>query len=135
MTDSSDYRLYLDSRFEAMQPAQHAYFHEVHDKLDNIEAQTTKTNSRVTKIEEDLIEYRMIKKYPKIAILIITVTVLGTIYGFMKIINKQVSTAVEASTDTLRTEIRLMDGISKETRGGIVKYRDTMGFTDSVKVR
>ena len=134
MTDSSDYRLYLDSRFEAMQTVQHAYFHEVHDKLDNIEAQITKTNSRVTKIEEDMIEYRMVKKYPKIAILIITITVLGTIYGFMKIINTQVSTAVEASTDTLRTEIRLMNGISKTTRNGYVKYND-FGLTDSVKIR
>ena len=134
MPDSIDYRLYLSEKFESMQTVQHAYFNEVHDKLDAIEKQTTKSNNRITKIEDDLTEYRMIKKYPKIAVLIITITVIGTIYGFMRIVNREVNTAVKASTDTLRTEIRLMDGISKTTRNGYVKYND-YGLTDSIKIR
>ena len=135
MPNSTDYRKYLEEKFEGMQKLQHGYFREVHDKLDVIETQTIKTNNRVTKLEDDLTEYRMIKKYPKIAILIITITVVGTIFGFIKITDSQVNTAVEASTDTLRTEIRLNGGISRETRGGYVKYRDAVGFADSVKVR
>jgi len=134
MIDQSDYRLYLAERFEGMQKAQRAYFKEVYDKLDAIQIQTTKSNYRITKIEDDLTEYRMIKKYPKIAIFIITITVIGTIYGFMRIVDREVSTTVGAATDTLRTEIRKMDGISKTTRDGYVKYNDC-GLTDSIKIK
>jgi len=134
MPDKEDYRNYLEEKFKGLQSAQHGYFNEVHDKLDAIEKQTMKTNNRVTKIEDDLVEYRMIKKYPKIAVLIITITVLATIFGFMKIVNREVSTAVEGSTETLRTEIRHMDKVSKTTRDGYVKYND-FGLTDSIKIR
>ena len=134
MPDKEDYRLYLDSKFNGMASHIHSQFINVHDKLDAIEKQTTKTNSRVTKIEDDLVEYRMIKKYPKIAIFIITISVIGAIYGFMRIVDREVSTAVGAATDTLRTEIRNMDGISKTTRNGYVKYND-FGLTDSIKIK
>ena len=134
MPDSNDYRLFLSERFEGFSKLMSAEFINVHEKLDAIEKQTTKSNNRITKIEDDLTEYRMIKKYPKIAVLIITITVIGTIYGFMRIVNREVNTAVKASTDTLRTEIRLMDGISKTTRNGYVKYND-YGLTDSIKIR
>jgi hypothetical protein len=43
MTDSSDYRKYLDSQFSR-----------VHDSLANIELQTTKTNGRVNELENDI---------------------------------------------------------------------------------
>ena len=51
--------------------------------------------------------------------------------GVLSYINTNKIPVVE---DKLTNEIRLMDGVSKEIRG-YVKYRDTMGFTDSVKVR
>ena len=163
MPDSKDYRdLYLEEKFKALQQAQHGYFREVHDRFDNIDKSNTARNNRLEKvencieelkekesehiincplvpkvedIEKDLMEYRMIRKYPKIFILLVTIAVLGSMYGVMRITNRQVNSAVMSSTDTLRTEIRLMDGVSKQTRGGFVKYRDEMGFTDSVKVR
>ena len=162
MPDSEDYRKYLEEKFAGMQAAQHGYFREVHDRFDTIDKSNAVRNKRLEKvegsieklkekesehvincplvpkvegIEKDLMEYRIIRKYPKIFILIVTIAVLGSMYGIMKITNKQVNSAVMSSTDTLRTEIRLMDGVSKQTRGGFVKYRDNMGFTDSVKVR
>jgi hypothetical protein len=100
MTDQQDYRLYLESEFKAINTLMNAQFIAVHDTLDSIEVQTTKTNNRVTHLEEkiegveesllthsvkcphgqkidqikeDLEEYRVIKKYPKIAIVIIAV--------------------------------------------------------------
>jgi len=134
MPVDESYRLYLEEKFKGLQSAQHGYFHEVHDKLDTIEKQTTKTNNRVTKIEEDLVEYRIIKKYPKIAVLIITIAVLGTVFGILKLTGRQVETVIDTARDDIKTEIRLMDGVSKETRG-IVKFRDEMGFSDSVNMR
>jgi hypothetical protein len=100
MTDSEDYRLFLCESFEGIRKLMAAQFINVHDKLDSIEAQTTKTNGNVSgledkvialeeafiahpincpqgvkidKIRDDLEEYRVIKKYPKIAIVIIAI--------------------------------------------------------------
>lgn len=39
-----------------------------------------------------------------------------------------------ATKDTIRTEIRLQEGISKTTRGGYVRYNDN-GLSDSIKIR
>jgi hypothetical protein len=46
MTDSPDYRLYLEDKFER-----------VFDLLEGIKEQTTVTNSRVTHLEEEKVEY------------------------------------------------------------------------------
>lgn len=93
MTDQLDYRKYLDVHFEA-----------IHDKLDAIELQTTRTNNRVThledkvleidealikhpincsllpvvdKMKEDMLEYKLIKKHPVIAAIIIAIFTIG----------------------------------------------------------
>jgi hypothetical protein len=103
MPDSKDYRLYLNEKFEGLHKLMDAQFTNVHDKLDAIEKQTTRTNGRVTHLEdkvvniedaiiehphncpqiskidllkEDLFEYRFIKKYPKIATFLIAVVVI-----------------------------------------------------------
>ena len=95
MNDSQDYRLFLGSEFKG-----------VHEKLDYIKEQTTKTNNRlayvevrvsnvenevvrhptncpqVVKMEEinkDLEVYRVIKKYPKLVLFLIAIFVIGII--------------------------------------------------------
>ena len=140
MPDHEDYRLYLEEKFKGLTQAQHAYFREVHDSLDVIKKETSKTNSRVNGIEDeiecinkDLTEYRFVKRHPNIMITIIAVAVIGIVFGLYKTFNSFTGKVNEVE-EKITNEIRLMDGVSKETRG-YVKYRDEMGFTDSVKVQ
>ena len=126
------------------------------NQLANIEIQTTKTNGRVSHVEEkvnelendilkhpvnctpakeikeiktDLEEYRMIKKYPKLMLVLLTVSIAG--YGvFSHYSNKSKKQEIE---DLIRYEIRGIEGVSKVTRGGYVKYNQN-GMSDSVKV-
>ena len=123
MPGSNDYRLYLEEKFEGMQKVQHAYFKEVHDKLDAIQVQTTKSNCRITKIEDDLAEYRMIKKYPKIALTIIAIAVIAVILSFRSIINKQ--NGLKAQVDIINTPI-------KDTRSGKIYLYPSGLAIDSV---
>ena len=116
MPDNEDYRSYLEEKFKGLQSAQHGYFNTVHDKLDAIEKQTTKTNNRVTKLEDDLTEYRMIKKYPKIFIGIVAFSVILFIYGFAKIIQKQ--NVFQVTQDGLKTQVDMINTPIKDTRSG-----------------
>jgi hypothetical protein len=126
MTNQPDYRLYLESEFRR-----------VHETLGDIKVQTTKTNSRVThleqrvveldeqliqhpinctqaqkidKIKDDLEEYRVFKKYPKIGLVIIAIfTILLVIgaYGTFQTIHN-----TKANADTEKT----VDNINENTR-------------------
>ena len=120
MTDSPDYRLYLEEKFSGLNTHINAQFENVHERLDGITEQTTKTNNRVNHLEddvsglkeklilhpiecskakdidtlkEDLIEYKFIKKYPKITALIIAFFVIGILisaYGTFSTIHSNI---------------------------------------------
>ena len=86
----------IEEKFIGLTKLMNAQFTNVHERLDSIEKQTTKTNGRVTelehkeltkyancprapqidKINEDLAEYKLFKKYPKIGIAIVAAAVL-----------------------------------------------------------
>jgi len=116
MPDNENYKLFLTERFEGFSKLMRAEFINVHEKLTAIEEQTTKTNSRVTKIEDDLTEYRMIKKYPKVFIGIIAFSVIMFIYGFAKMIQKQ--NVLQVNQDGLKTQVDMINTPIKDTRSG-----------------
>jgi hypothetical protein len=156
MTQNEDYRRYLEEKFEGLTKHIHAQFSNVQDVLERIEKQTTKTNSRVDKLEtkitdiekgnlkhltdcpqvpkiekinSDLEEYRMLKKYPKFAVIVIAIVVIGAVYGFYKMTN-----TVNITKEELTNEIRLMEGVSKVNRDGYVKFNNN-GLKDSIKLK
>jgi len=64
-------------------------------RLDNILEQTKKTNGRVTKLEEwksnlndELLEYKFIKRYPRLSILVVSITAIITILNLYILISK-----------------------------------------------
>lgn len=152
MTNNPDYRLYLEE-----------HFNNINATLVRIEEQTTKTNSRVThleddvekvqmdllthpmncaqaqeirKISDDLAEYRIIKKYPKIALYIVVFFVLATIFSIYKFghVENKIESKLEETKDEINHRIDIQEGVSKTTRGGYIKYND-QGLSDSEKIR
>ena len=151
MTDDPSYRLYLESKFEGLTKHLNAEFINIHNTLDKIEEQTTKTNGRVSELEtemikhpiecpsakeiaavkEDLIEYRMIKKYPKIFLFLIVVLVALSIWKAFD--RDKIYDEMNKMGWKLETKIDQIDGVSKITRSGYVPYINNMGVLDSIK--
>jgi uncharacterized protein YoxC len=136
-----------------------AHFHNVQDELTAIKEQTTRTNSRVNHVEDDikelkkseaahlikcpampkiesietnLLEYKMFKKYPKLGMVLIIVFVILSLVSISK--TMKVSNKVDNTEMVLRKAINDQEGVSKTTRGGYVKYNDR-GLSDSIKIR
>jgi hypothetical protein len=125
MTDQVDYRKFLESEFK-----------HIRTELTYIKEQTTKTNSRVSHLEDDIVslkladvnhvvncpinpkvdqikddleEYRVMKKYPRLAIILIAVFVCATIFSYFEI---------RSSQKQMQSEIRLNNELmSSPTRG------------------
>ena len=101
-----DYRLYLEEKFKGLMVKMDAEFEMLNTKLESIEKQTIKTNGRVNKLEDknevhlincpntgkikimddELIEYRILKKYPKISIILLTFSIIMFILSIFEII-------------------------------------------------
>ena len=142
MTNSTDYRLYLEEKFIGLGKLVNAQFETVHERLDGIEKQTIKTNSRVNKLEdgeaelkelisthagscpamgnidkinENLQEYNFFKKYPKLAILIVSVAVIMVGMSAYQIAQKTIAVkqAVETASEVLESNEKLFDEYKK----------------------
>ena len=159
MTQDPSYKLYLEEKFNNIDNQILLQFEKVHSILGSIKEQTTKTNGRVTDLEsqvgaldkefaihpvncnpaneikeikKDMEEYRMIKKYPKLALIIIAFFIVTTIISIRQVF--KVSRQVGETEMNIKKRIDAQEGISKVTRSGYVKYNDS-GLSDSVKVR
>ena len=138
MTEKNDYRLFLNSEFTRL-----------NEKLDVIKEQTTKTNDRVTHLEEnidsidlrvtehpftcektkeieaiktDLEEYRFLKKYPKVMLFIVALLVAGVIMGAIGAVN---SIGVKAVNVELKKDMNNIRYYLSPTRNGKPASIDT----------
>ena len=59
MTNASDYRLYLEEKFAALNTHMNSQFIAMNDKLDEINQHVQKTNGRVTTLEKDVIDLKV----------------------------------------------------------------------------
>ena len=148
MPENSDYRLFLDERFNGLTTSMNGQFKEVHERLDKIEKQTTKTNGRVTEVEdwqkkhcneeeteEKIIERKRAKRNEFIKTASLIVITIGVIIAAISSLSNKssIKSQANATRDSLKHEIRMTKGIPNITRGGwlIVNHN---GLTDSVKV-
>jgi hypothetical protein len=146
MTDSNDYRLYLEKSFRV-----------IDEKLDTIVTQTTRTNCRVNHLEEksnerqvviddfrhlekefecvkqkvdkidnDLLEVWFFKKYPRVFIGILTVAIIVALI------------LVRSKINTVNETVRILDqkvdliNVPMRTRGGSVVLVPSGIYLDSL---
>lgn len=72
----------------------------------------------VRQISDDLSEYRMLKKYPKLGILIITIFVVGMYLGYRKIVNAQ--NDLRETVNMINTPVRTRSGSIEFWPSGVV---------------
>jgi hypothetical protein len=94
----------------------------------------TQVGTKVATIEGKIIGREVtIKSIVKNGLIIIGFIITIGVAVWTKADVKNNGKKVEAVQDTLKTEIRMQEGISKVTRNGYVKYNDA-GLSDSVKI-
>ena len=105
---------------------------EVNTELE-ITRRVREQEEKLRKEFENRMNVRISKTLKVIGLVFTVIAVCSSVtLGILSFINTKKIPDVE---EKITNEIRLMDGVPKETRGGYVKYRDAVGFTDSVKVR
>jgi hypothetical protein len=112
----------IEEKFKGLTSLMNAHFENVDDRLERIEEQTKKTNGRVTelekkelthiqncpqtekieKINEELAEYKMFKKYPKIALALIAGAVLLFLITTFESIEKVKKSATPQNIEILK---------------------------------
>ena len=147
MTDSSDYRLFLESKFEGLTVLMNAHAHDTHDRLDTLNGSVSKNQNRIAelekadlahiiecpvkadviKIEKSLLEYNFLRKYPKIAIGIVVVSVIMGIYSVRKWITEPVK--------ELQTQMDMMNTPVMNTRSGKYELWPSGMIMDSIKTQ
>lgn len=148
MPENSDYRLFLDERFNGLTTSMNGQFKEVHERLDKIEKQTTKTNGRLTEVEdwkkkhcneeeteEKIIERKRAKRNEFIKIASLIVITIGVIIAAISSLSNKssIKSQANATRDSLRHEILMTRGIPNITRSGYMLINRN-GLTDSVLV-
>jgi hypothetical protein len=154
MNVTDDYRLYLNERFEGITKLMNAQFINVHERLEEIKVQTTKSNQRISKIEareaeikdleievrdlvvshketcpamgkiedikEELSEYRLFKKYPKVGLVLLSVAVILIVMSGYQIVEKTSAgrQAVEQTRELLESNAKLIEEL--RSQGGSV---------------
>ena len=117
MPENSDYRLFLDERFNGLTTSMNGQFKEVHET------------------EEKIIERKRAKRNEFIKTASLIVITIGVIIAAISSLSNKssIKSQANATRDSLRHEIRMTKGIPNITRGGwlIVNHN---GLTDSVKV-
>jgi hypothetical protein len=135
MTDSSDYRLYLEENFR-----------EIKDDLKEIKMQVTKTNgtvqehekyivyadnvikirgeqskdfeSQLSELHKDLEEYRIIKKYPKASVILLVVAIIGAMISLVSL--KVGIVRLKQQVDMINTPVRTRAGHIEFWPSGVV---------------
>jgi len=72
----------------------------------------------IKKISDDLAEYRMLKKYPKLGILVIAIFVVGMYLGYRKIVVAQDD--LRNTVNMINTPVRTRDGVLQWYPSGVL---------------
>jgi len=75
-------------------------------------------DKEIKQISDDLAEYRMLKKYPKLGILIITIFVMGMYLGYRKIVTAQ--DELRNTVNMINTPVRTRDGVLQWYPSGVL---------------